>query len=99
MTGKMQKAKNTLKDFENRVQITQEEKTKLLDEAILEIHTENSDFIEGVAKLPIKSFRGMYILHTFYSMVDKLAEEKAQKLLLEKVKTYQKEEELKKRRK
>ena len=91
--------KNDLKDFEDRVKLTDEEKTKLLDDAILEVHTANSEFIEGIAKLPIKSFRGMYILHTFYGMVDKLADTKAQELLREKVAKYQKEEELKKRRK
>ena len=48
--------------------------------------------------MQIKSFRGMYILHTFYNMIDKLADEKVMKLLNEKVETYRKEEELKKRK-
>ena len=98
MTGKQQKAKATTEEFLKRVAITQEEKTKILDEAIIEVHSQNKDFIEGIAKLPIKAFRGMYILHTFYNIVDKLADEKVQKLLNDKVEQYKKEEELKKRK-
>lgn len=98
MTGKIQKAKNDTKDFLKRVALTEEEKAQLMDDAIIEIHSQNSDFIEGVAKLPVKAFRGMYILHTFYNMVDKAMDEKAQKLLAEKVKKYQQEEAMKKRK-
>lgn len=98
MTGKQQKAKAVREDMEKRTAITQEEKTKVLDEAIIEVFAQNKDFIEGIAKMQIKSFRGMYILHTFYNMVDKLADEKVMKLLNEKVATYVKEEELKKRK-
>lgn len=98
MTGKQQKAKAVREDMEKRTAITQEEKTKVLDEAIIEVFAQNKDFIEGIAKMQIKAFRGMYILHTFYNMVDKLADEKVMKLLNEKVATYVKEEELKKRK-
>ncbi len=98
MTGKQQKAKAVREDMEKRTAITQEEKTKILDEAIIEVFAQNKDFIEGIAKMQIKSFRGMYILHTFYNMVDKLADEKVMKLLNEKVATYVKEEELKHRK-
>ena len=98
MTGKQQKAKATTEEFLKRVAITQEEKTKILDEAIIEVHSQNKDFIEGIGKMSIKAFRGFYIMHTFYGMIDKLADEKTQKLLLEKVAEYQKKEELKKRK-
>ena len=98
MTGKQKKAKAMSEDFAKRTAITQEEKTKILDEAIIEVFAQNKDFIEGIAKMQIKSFRGMYILHTFYNMIDKLADEKVMKLLNEKVEKYRKEEELKKRK-
>jgi len=98
MTGKQQKVKATTEDFLKRVAISQEEKTKILDEAIIEIFAQNKDFIEGIAKMQIKAFRGMYILHTFYNMVDKLADGKVQQLLNDKVEQYKKEEELKKRK-
>ena len=71
---------------------------KLIDDVIIEVHSENSDFIEGIAKLPIKTFRGMYILHTFYSMIDKKVDEKVQELLSQKISKYQEEEALKKRK-
>lgn len=98
MTGKIQKVKNDTKDFLKRVEISQEEKAKLIDDVIIEVHSENSDFIEGVAKLPIKTFRGMYILHTLYSMIDKKVDEKVQELLSQKISKYQEEEALKKRK-
>ena len=53
MTGKTQKAKNVLEDFKKRVEITEEEKRKVMDEAIIEVHAENSEFLEKV-NMPIK---------------------------------------------
>lgn len=97
MTGKQQKAKNVMKDFLNRVELSQEDKIAIMDEAILEVHAENATFLETF-KMPIKSFRGMYIVHTFFKMIDQRIEEKAQAKLMNNVETYQKEEELKKRR-
>ena len=98
MTGKTQKAKANTEEFLKAVAITEEEKTKILDEAIIEVFGKNKDFIEGIGKMSIKAFRGFYIMHTFYSMVDKLADEKVQKLLNDKVTEYQKKEELKHRK-
>ena len=40
----------------------------------------------------------MYILHTFYSMIDKKVDEKVQELLSQKISKYQEEEALKKRK-
>ena len=98
MTGKIQKMKNDTEAFKKEVEITEEEKVRILDEAIIEVYGKNKDFIEGIGKMSIKAFRGFYIMHTFYSMVDKLADEKTQKMLLEKVAAYQKKEELKHRK-
>lgn len=98
MTGKIQKQKALSEDFKKRTALTQEDKVKILDESIIEVFAKNKDFIEGTAKMSIKAFRGMYILHTFYSMIDKLAETKTMQLLNDKVKQYQEEEEQKRRR-
>ena len=97
MTGKQQKAKAVTEDFVNRVKLTMEEKTAIIDEAVIEVHSQNEDFLNSF-KLPIKAFRGMYIVHTLWRMIDKLVEEKTQKKLVEKVEQYKKEEDLKKRR-
>lgn len=98
MTGKQQKAKAVTEDFIKRTAISEEEKTKILDEAIIEVFAQNKDFIEGIGKMSIKAFRGFYIMHTFYNIVDKLADEKTMKLLNEKVEKYKNEEEMKKRK-
>lgn len=97
MTGKQQKAKANLEDFLKRVELSGEEKTTIMDEAVLEVFTENSEFLEKF-KMPIKAFRGMYIVHTLWRTIDDLINKKTQDKLAEKVKTYQKEEELKRRR-
>lgn len=97
MTGKQQKAKNVLEDFEKRISLSQEEKIKIMDDAILDIHSSNAEFLEKF-NMPIKAFRGMYIVYTFWKMVDQKIEEKTQELLNDKIKTYQREEELKRRR-
>lgn len=98
MTGKQQKAKNIMEDFTKRVALTLEEKTAITDEAVIKVHTENEDFLENIAKLPIKAFRGMYIVYTLFKQVDELANNAAQKKLAEKAAQYVKEEEAKKRR-
>lgn len=97
MTGKQQKAKANLEDFLKRVELSGEEKTAIMDEAVLEVFTENSEFLEKF-KMPIKAFRGMYIVHTLWRTIDDLINKKTQDKLAEKVKTYQKEEELKRRK-
>ena len=99
MTGKQQKAKAVLEDFKKRVELTQEEKSKLVDDAIIETYSQNQDFIEGIDKMSIKAFRGWYILHTFLKIIDNLVDDKAQKKLAEKVAQYQQEEDFKKRKK
>lgn len=99
MTGKQQKAVNAMKDFKERVELTLEEKTALTDEAVIQVHTENEKFLEETAKLPIKAFRGMYIVYTLFRQVDELANNLAQKKLAEKAAQYVAEEEAKKRRK
>ncbi len=98
MTGKQQKAKAVTEDFLKRVELSQEEKIKIMDEAIIEVHGENAEFLEKF-KMPIKAFRGMYIVHTFFSMVDNLIKVKTQEKLNEKVNIYKEEEAAKKRRK
>ena len=98
MTGKQQKAINVMKDFQERVALTHEEKVAITDEAIIKVHTENEDFLENTAKLPIKAFRGMYIVYTLFKEVDEIANNLAQKKLAEKAANYVKEEEAKKRR-
>ena len=97
MTGKTQKAKNVLEDFKKRVEITEEEKRKVMDEAIIEVHAENSEFLEKV-NMPIKVFRGWYIIHTLFSMIDSAIDRKMEQKLAEKVSAYQAEEEKKKRK-
>lgn len=96
MTGKIQKQKNVLEDFKSRVEITLDEKKRIMDEAIIDIHSENEAFLEKF-NMPIKVFRGWYILHTLFDMVDSRVDEKMEQLLAQKVATYQQEEANKKR--
>ena len=98
MTGKQQKAINDKKDMLKRVELSMEDRGKIIDEAVLEIHAQHRDFLEQF-KMPIKAFRGMYVVHTLFGMVDELVKEKCTQKLSENVQKYVDEENLKKRRK
>lgn len=87
MTGKQQKEKNELKELKKRLDIPLEERQKIMDEAVAEIHAANSDFLENY-KLPLKSFRGMYQVHILFNMVDNLVNEKIEKVVNEKIQEY-----------
>ena len=67
---------NGLKDI---ISLTQEDKNKILDEAVCEVHGANSEFFEAV-KMNVGNFRNWYILHTLHKEVDRVADEKIKAL-------------------
>lgn len=79
MTGKVQKEKNELKELKKRVEISMEDRQKIMDEAVAEVHAQNADFLEAF-KMPLKAFRGMYQVHILFNMIDKLVDTKFKKL-------------------
>lgn len=97
MTGKQQKERNELKDIKKRIELSVEERQKIMDEAVAEVHAANADFLEAF-KMPIKAFRGMYQTHIFFNMVDKLVDKKIEKVINDRIQEYLDEQNLAKRR-
>lgn len=87
MTGKQQKERNELKDIKKRVELSLEERGKILDEAVAEVHAANADFLEAF-KMPLKAFRGMYQVHILFGMVDKLVDKKIEKFVNNRIQEY-----------
>lgn len=87
MTGKVQKEKNELKELKKRVEISIEERQKIMDEAVAEVHAQNADFLEAF-KMPLKAFRGMYQVHILFNMIDKLVDTKIQKVVDTRIQEY-----------
>ena len=71
MTGKIQKQINDAEKLKEACSLSLEERAQLIDEAILEIHSKNGDFLEAF-KMPINSFRGMYQVYVLFRQVDEL---------------------------
>jgi hypothetical protein len=97
MTGKIQKAKNALEAFKERMTFSEAEKSALIDEAVCEIHAQNAGFLEE-HKININVFRGLYINHTLFQQVDALVQKKLDDALAKRVAEYQAEEERRRRR-
>ena len=97
MTGKQQKERNELKDLKKRLDIAMDKRQKIIDEAVAEVHAANADFLEAF-KMPIKAFRGMYQTHILFCMVDKLVDQKIEKLVNDRIQEYLDEQNAAKRR-
>lgn len=97
MTGKQVKERKEVEELRKRVEVTLEERQKLMDEAVAEVHAQNADFLEAF-KMPLKAFRGMYQTHILFCMVDKLVEKKIEKLVDERIQAYLDEHNAAKRR-
>lgn len=98
MTGKQQKERNELKDIKKRLELSMEERQKLMDEAVAEVHAANSDFLEAF-KMPLKAFRGMYQVHILFNMVDSLVDKKIENLINSRIEDYLEEQKTAKRKK
>ena len=97
MTGKQQKERNELKELKKRLDIPMDKRQKIIDEAVAEVHAANADFLEAF-KMPIKAFRGMYLTHILFCMVDKLVDQKIEKLVNDRIQEYLDEQNAAKRR-
>ena len=97
MTGKQQKERNELKELKKRLDIPMDKRQKIIDEAVAEVHAANADFLEAL-KMPIKAFRGMYQTHILFCMVDKLVDQKIEKLVNDRIQEYLDEQNAAKRR-
>lgn len=97
MTGKVQKEKNELKELKKRVEISMEDRQKIMDEAVAEVHAQNADFLEAF-KMPLKAFRGMYQVHILFNMIDKLVDTKIQKVVDTRIQEYLDEQNTNKRK-
>ena len=97
MTGKIQKRENELKEIKKRVTLSMEERQKLMDEAVAEVHAQNADFLEAF-KMPLKAFRGMYQTHILFCMVDKLVDKKIEKVVNDRIQEYLDEQNMNKKR-
>lgn len=97
MTGKQQKTKASMEEFMKQVDITVEERSKIIDGAVSEIHAANADMLDKMG-ISLAVFRGGYLLDTFYSQVTELANQRVQEALSKKVADFQTSEELKRRK-
>ena len=97
MTGKQQKERNELKELKKRLDIPMDKRQKIIDEAVAEVHAANADFLEAF-KMPIKASRGMYQTHILFCMVDKLVDQKIEKLVNDRIQEYLDEQNAAKRR-
>lgn len=97
MTGKQQKERNELKELKKRLDIPMDKRQKIIDEAVAEVHAANADFLEAF-KMSIKAFRGMYQTHILFCMVDKLVDQKIEKLVNDRIQEYLDEQNTAKRR-
>lgn len=97
MTGKIQKQKNDVEALRKACTLTLEERASLIDDAICEIHAQNSEFLEAF-KMPITSFRGMYQVHVLFNRVDELIQTKCEEEVAKRAKQFQDDMDKKKRR-
>ena len=97
MTGTTQKRENELKDIMKRVELSVEDKQKLMDEAVAEVHAQHADFLEAF-KMPLKAFRGMYTVHILFNMIDSLVEKKVLDVTNKRIQAYLDEQNAKKRK-
>lgn len=97
MTGKEQKAKNDLEKLKKRVEISYEERQKIMDEAVIEVHSTNAEFLEAF-KMPLKAFRGMYQVHILFNMIDSLVDKKVQAIVDKRIQEFLDEQNGKKRK-
>lgn len=86
-----------MEDFKKQVEITPEERSKIMDAAVSEVHAANADMLEKMGiSLPV--FRGGYLLNTLYAQISALADKRVQELLTKRVADFQNAEELKRRK-
>ena len=98
MTGKQQKERNELKEIKKRLELTTEERQKIMDEAVAEVHAANAEFLERF-KMPLKAFRGMYQVHILFNMINELVNRKIEKIVDTRINEYLEEQKTSKRKK
>lgn len=97
MTGKQQKAINDAEEMKKACELTLEERAELIDEVIMEVNAKNAEFLQTY-NIPIKTFRGMYQVHILFRQIDEEIERRCEQILVNKVKKYTEEQELKRRK-
>lgn len=97
MTGKIQKEKNNLEEFKKNVTISYEERSKIIDECVIDIFTENEEFFKSI-NFTLNTFRGMYQMHLLFGQVSDLVTEKVGEVLKKRVNEHLENEKLKRRR-
>lgn len=98
MTGKIQKQINDAEKLKEACSLSLEERAQLIDEAILEIHSKNGDFLEAF-KMTINSFRGMYQVYVLFRQVDELINKKCTEEVARRAEQFRLEQEAAKRKK
>lgn len=97
MTGKQQKLINDKKELLKEVELSLDERGIIIDEAISEVYKANAKFLEDF-KVTAKAFRGFYILHTYFGMIDDLVKDKCTKKLNDNIQKYLDKQNASKRR-
>jgi hypothetical protein len=97
MTGKTQKAEQLKEEFMQAVQITEEEKVKIMNESVAEVHGANADMLDSM-NISLTVFRGGFLLHTLYGQILESINNKMNDLLVKKAEAYRVASEQKKRR-
>lgn len=97
MTGKTRKAEQIKEEFMKAVQISEEEKVKIMNESVAEVHGANADMLDSM-NISLTVFRGGFLLHTLYGQILESINKKMNDLLAKKTEAYLKESEQKKRR-
>ena len=97
MTGKIQKQKNDMKELLAKVDLSTEDKVRLIDEAVAEEFAANQKFLETF-KVSLEAFRGFYQLHTLYGNIDRRADKKFTEALSKNIAKFQQEKALERRK-
>lgn len=97
MTGKTQKAEQIKEEFMKAVQISEEEKVKIMNESVAEVHGANADMLDSM-NISLTVFRGGFLLHTLYGQILESINNKMNDLLAKKTEAYLAESDRKKRR-
>lgn len=97
MTGKIQKEKNNLEEFKKNVTISYEERSKIIDECVIDVFTDNEEFFKGI-NFTLNTFRGMYQMHLLFGQVNDKVTEKVAEVLKQRVNAHLENEKLKRRR-
>lgn len=87
MTGKIQKQKNDVAAFKAAVQLSEEDKQSMINEAIAEIYAANSGMMDTL-KISYPTFRGGFLLHTLFGQIQATVEKKCEATLAKKVEEY-----------